>query len=123
MIKLIKKLDIIIIACILVLALAAMVVLYSSGGQGDLVLHVYIHGELVDTYDLLMDGTITLPVDVGEGTNTVIIENGMVWVEASNCPQQNCVHQGIISRVGDVIACPTHGLVLRIVGVQGRVDQ
>ncbi len=117
MIKLFKKMDAIIIAVALVLVLGALVTLYSMGGRGDPVLHIYINGDLIDTYDLLQDGTITLPIETVDSYNTVIIENGMVWVEDADCPKRNCVHQGPINRIGDIIACPPHKLVLRIVGV------
>lgn len=48
-------------------------------------------------------------------SNTVCVEDGYVFVTEANCPNQDCVHQGKISKSGDTIVCLPHRLTVTIV--------
>lgn len=47
---------------------------------------------------------------------TIVIENGCVYVDNSNCPDKICVDYGKISRVGQTIACVPAHLFIKIIG-------
>lgn len=49
-------------------------------------------------------------------TNTVVAENGAIWVEAAACPDQICVKQGAISDRTAPIVCLPNRLIIEIVG-------
>lgn len=64
--------------------------------------------------------TITTPAtghgaDADGGANVVRIEHGQVYVEASNCSNQVCVHHDPIHESGEQIVCLPHGVVVEVV--------
>ncbi len=48
--------------------------------------------------------------------NTVVIENGFVYVSEASCKNQVCVHHKKISKKGEVIACLPHKLSVEVEG-------
>ena len=48
------------------------------------------------------------------GKTIVVIANGKVWVEHSDCPHKICVKSGKIHRAGDVIVCVPNKVVVQI---------
>lgn len=54
-------------------------------------------------------------------TLTIMLTDSEVWVESSDCPTQDCVHTGHISRSGQSIVCLPARVVVRLVG--GAQDQ
>lgn len=68
-----------------------------------------------------------VPLDVdqvfqinGEFCNTVTVRNGRIAVTESNCPTNDCVHQGWKSNGGSIICLP-NGVEIRLVD-DGDVD-
>ena len=53
---------------------------------------------------------------------TVVVENGRVWVEDSNCPDLVCQNHAPISKAGEQIVCLPHRLVISITGEEAEVD-
>ena len=47
------------------------------------------------------------------------IENGAVFVESSDCPEQSCVRMGRISKKGQSVACVPAMLYVKITGGDG----
>ncbi len=62
--------------------------------------------------DLSKDSTTT--VSTSKGCNIVVIENGTVRVAEADCPNQDCVNQGSISKAGQQIVCLPHQLTVDI---------
>lgn len=57
---------------------------------------------------------------------TVVIENGKVWVEDSDCKNLVCVKTGKISHVGESIVCAQNRIVITVIGntdLAGSVGQ
>ena len=56
----------------------------------------------------------------GNGVSfTLVIENGAVFVESSDCPEQSCVRMGRISKKGQSVACVPAKLYVKITGGDG----
>lgn len=58
--------------------------------------------------DYLIDGI--------EGSNHLIIEDGVCFVEEADCPDKLCVKQGKIDKIGQSIICLPHRVVVTIKG-------
>ena len=77
-----------------------------------------------------VDGVETdrLPLKEAAGTERTISSNGYtlhviltaegVWVESADCPTQDCVHTGHISRGGQSIVCLPARVIVRLEGGQ-----
>ena len=48
------------------------------------------------------------------GTNKVLVKDGKIWVQESNCPDQICVHMAPIEKVGETIICLPHEFLVEI---------
>ena len=81
-----------------------------------------------------VDGVETerLPLREAAGTERTIQAGGYtlrlrlteteVWVESADCPTQDCVHTGAISRAGQSIVCLPAQVVISLVGAASDVD-
>ena len=56
------------------------------------------------------------------GSNTVVIENGTVYMKDADCPDKLCEKTGKISKNGETIVCLPHRVVVEIQGGEGNVD-
>lgn len=102
-----KKKEIIIFAVILAVLIAVCAVTFLAKTQGNKV-SVTAGGES-KVYPLDKNTVINLP------KNTVIIENGEVYVAHADCPRQICVNTGKISAVGEQIACLPNEVLVEII--------
>ena len=48
------------------------------------------------------------------GFNTIVIKNNCVYVESSDCHNEECIRQGKISKTGESIVCLPHKVVISI---------
>ena len=64
----------------------------------------------------------TVRVEGAGGYNTLVIENGEVWLSEADCPTQLCVKTGKIRYSGQSIVCLPHKLAVRIVGGASELD-
>lgn len=80
--------------------------------NGTAMLDVRVSGELYGTYDLSQDQTIR--IQNRYGSNTLIIQNGSVFMESSDCKNQICVKTGAIHTPGQMIVCLPHRLSAEI---------
>jgi len=102
------------------LLLALVLFLISHLGQeGGAGVIVRVEGEEVARYSLYQNGTYPL----NDGTNTLVIENGVAWLSHANCPDELCVKQGKIRLNGQVITCLPNKLTVTVYGgEQNHVD-
>ena len=112
-----KKRDIILIASILVVAIAFFLIVELTKEEGAGVV-VKVDGVEVDEYSLSKSGTYPL----NGGTNILVIEDGRAYLSDANCPDKLCVHQGKISRTGEVITCLPNKLTVTVFGAEESVD-
>ena len=112
-----KKRDIILIASILAVAIALFLIVELTKEEGAGVV-VKVDGIEVAEYSLSKNGTYPL----NGGTNILVIEDGRAYLSDANCPDKLCVHQGKISRTGEVITCLPNKLTVTVFGAEESVD-
>ena len=112
-----KKRDIILIASILIVAIAFFLIVELTKEEGAGVT-VKVDGVKVAEYSLSKNGTYPL----NGGTNILVIEDGRAYLIDANCPDKLCVHQGKISRTGEVITCLPNQLTVTVFGAEESVD-
>lgn len=112
-----KKRDWILIVSVLVLGLALWLAVELTREEGAYVL-VRVDGQETARYSLSDNGTYPL----NGGTNILHIENGVAWLQDANCPDKLCVHQGKISKTGQVITCLPNKLTVTVCGAEDGVD-
>lgn len=69
-------------------------------------------GEVFGTYSLSEDTRFT--VVSGEHENTIVIEDGAVYIEAANCPDKYCIKHTAIKHKNEYIICLPARLVVTI---------
>lgn len=106
---------VLVVAGVLVLSLAAAVLVYTSS-PGGTVAEIVQDGKVIRTIDLERTEEESFVIQGENGTNTVQVEPGRIRVQAADCPDQVCVHQGWISDGTVPIVCLPNKLVIRIVG-------
>ncbi len=84
------------------------------------------HGPLTAEVTLADDSTLSIPLT--GATQQVLHSNGYtltltateteVWISQSDCPTQDCVHTGRISRSGQSIVCLPARVSVRLTGGQ-----
>ena len=64
---------------------------------------IYQNGELIREVPLSVDQTFQIR---GNYTNTVTVKDGKIAVTHSDCPTNDCVHQGWLSSGGAIVCLP-----------------
>lgn len=112
-----KRGDLIAIAGVLLFAGILLAAFFlGSAGVERITVRVYQNGALVRELPLDRDMQFTVS---GEYENTVTISAGRVAVTHADCPGEDCVHTGWISRAGSSIVCLPNRVEIRLVGVSG----
>lgn len=112
----IKRLDVLII--VLGLLIAGLVwggslLTREAGGEA----LITADGEEVARLPLNKNTTLSL------AGNTVVVEDGEVYVSEADCPDHSCVRQGAVSHKGETIVCLPHRLVVEVTaGEESPVD-
>ena len=105
------RLDIIVIAAILLVSLIFLGILTFTKKDGTFVV-VEIDGIAVAKYPLDIDGVFTL----NNGSNVLVIEDGAAYLNYSNCPDHVCENMGKIRFVGETIVCLPNRVTVTVVG-------
>lgn len=119
MFRIIKKADIILFICLILIGGALSYLAFSGSSSGDLVV-VKVNGEIYGKYSLTKDRTITVNRD--GHMNKITIKGGKVQVSKSNCKNQVCVKQDSISTTHQNIVCIPNRVVVSIEGKGGEYD-
>ena len=82
---------------------------------------VKVDGNIVYMLSLDKNASVTVEGYQG-GSNTVVIENGTVYMKDADCPDKLCEKTGKISKNGETIVCLPHRVVVEIQGGEGNVD-
>ena len=67
-----------------------------------------------NTFTMPLSQDDVLTVASSAGTNVIEVQAGKVRVSEADCPNQDCVEQGWISKAGQQIVCLPHKLVVNI---------
>ena len=117
----IKRNDIIMGAIVLVIALVSLVFFVVTKKEGSMIL-ITVGGEEYQTLEL--DQNVMLTID-GEGNwhNSVVVEDGYVWMSDADCPDKLCVKHNKIHYNHETIVCLPHKVVVEIInGETNSVD-
>ena len=113
--------DLLIVAAVLLLAVAAFFRFFPGGAQdGAAVAVITVDGTAVER--LPLDQPAERSYSANGYTLRVVVENSTVRVAQANCPSQDCVHTGAISRAGQSIVCLPARLTVTIEGVPEGYD-
>ena len=106
------------VVALVVVALAALLVfLLRPAGGSNLTAVITLDGVQVAQYQLdQLDQPITLTVDGGTYPLTIRAEQGRICIEHSDCPSQDCVRTGWISKPGQQIICLPNRLIIALFG-------
>lgn len=91
----------------------------TSAVSSDREVRITVANEEYGTYPLDEDNEITITRQASENQvciNIVVIENGTVHMDQSNCKNQVCVQDGHIDTVGQQVICLPNRVVIEIVG-------
>ena len=107
-----------------VLAAAAAILFAFRPKSGNfLTARIVLDNELVAELPLsALTQPVTLQVPGARYPITVEAENGRVRVSHSECPSQDCVHTGWVSRSGGQIICLPNRLVVTVTGGGADAD-
>lgn len=103
--------DVIIIALLLFVSIAAMGIMYFSRETGGSVV-VRVDGVEIERLMLTDDGTYSL----NGGSNILVIGDGAAWLIEADCPDHICIKQGKISFKGQCITCLPNRLTVKVEG-------
>ena len=115
------KWDTLVVLAVLLLALTlAARPYFAAKAAGELTVSVAIDGETVERCALSAyeGGTY----ESRGYTLTVAVESGAVRVRESDCPNQDCVHSGVISRAGQSIVCLPARVAVTLEGASSDYD-
>ena len=107
------RLDLLVIALLLLIALASLLIITLTKKEGNVVV-LEIDGAVSAKFPLSVDGVFPL----NGGTNTLVIENGEARLINSHCPDHTCEQTGAIRYVGQTIVCLPNRLSLTVKGEQ-----
>lgn len=103
-----KKGDIVIALVVVVLVILTLVFALSKDvGEAQ----IYIDGELKYRLDLSTDERL----EILDGKMIIVVEDGKIFVESSDCKEQLCVHSSGISNDGGMIVCLPNKVVIKVV--------
>jgi hypothetical protein len=115
----IKKTDILLIACLIFLAFAIWFALLTLNGNRQGGTAVIRHnGATIRTLDLSHPQTLQITTE--HGTNTVQIKNNQISVTQASCRDGLCKRQPPISQTRRTIICLPNRLVIEIKDTQGN---
>ena len=106
-----RRIDIIVIASLLLLSLITLLIINLAKKEGSLV-RVEIDGEIYGEYSLSTNNEYTL----NGGTNILTIKDGVAYMTYSNCPDHTCEKTGKIKFVGETIVCLPNKVAVTIIG-------
>ena len=107
------KFWVVLIGVILVAAVAGILVIQSVREEGAQVVITW-NGQVEGTYPLDEDQTFVFEGESG-GYNVVTIEDGFVFMEEANCPDQICVKHKPLNQTADPIVCLPNSLVVKVI--------
>ncbi len=108
------KIGLLALLALALMALAAVLLLRSQGGSGT-VARISLDGKVVAELDLsAVEGRWETTFTGRSGlSNLVAAENGKIWVEEADCPDQICVKQGPAGAAP--VICLPNKLIIEIV--------
>ncbi len=110
-----KRLDFILITVYITISiLIGYIMIWGPSDMPEGVI-IKVDNEVLAEYVLPTDEPIRIKVDE-HGHNIVVIDGYEVHMEESDCPDQICIKQGIITKSGSMLVCLPNKLTVEITG-------
>lgn len=96
----------------------ALAILFFGRTESKQTVHVRIQvdGKEIDHFSLAEAEGRTMRYKTSYGCNVVKIEQGKISVFEADCPDKLCVHQGRISRPGQILVCLPNRFLVELRG-------
>ena len=107
--------DIVLVILLVVLAGGMYIGNQIMNRKPAVIVEVSVDGVVVEELDLSKDTEFVMKGYQG-GTNTLVIEDGQVYITDATCPDKVCIHQGKINRSGEMVVCLPNLMIAKIVG-------
>lgn len=117
--RIIKKMDIVIIAVLLILSFTPHLIFFKTSQKGSKNNYaiIQVDGKIHKKIDLSkVKKSEKVNLNLPNGKNTLLIKNNSIQMKSANCNDALCVKQGNISKVGQTIICLPHKLIIEIKG-------
>ena len=113
-----KKLrnDIILVASLLLVAAISLVFVMVRSVKKNLVARIYVQDTVVEVVDLSETGDMDYFVHGLKGELHIHKHDGSIAVVESNCPHQDCVRMGYVSKSNHPIICAYNATYIVIEG-------
>ena len=99
-----KKLDFVLLFCVLALALILFCVFFFAlDGTGEIAV-VTVDGVEYARLPLDTDTELTIKTDNGE--NLLVVEDGKVYIKNADCPDKTCVKTGYADEMKSIVCLP-----------------
>ena len=114
------RLDFIIIGSILLFAFIFVLIIKLTQKEGKYVVVIFNQTE---KSRYLLDEDLEVKLSFGDDKyNILVIKDGKASIKSASCPDQICVRQRSISKVGETITCLPNKTVIKIVRDKSEVD-
>lgn len=117
--RIIKKMDIVIIAVLLILSFTPHLIFFKTSQKSSKNNYaiIQVDGKIHKKIDLSkVKKSEKVNLNLPNGKNTLLVENNSIEMKSANCNDALCVKQGNISKVGQTIICLPHKLIIEIKG-------
>ena len=104
-----KKMDLVLVLTVAVLAIGGLLVYNVLGQKEAGLVVVEVDGEVFGEYKVFENQEVLI-----NETNVLLIENGVVNMYEANCPDQICVKHVPISKNGETIVCLPNKVVVTV---------
>ena len=123
--KLIKKMDIVIITILLAISFIPYIMLknYQSGYNGGKYAVISIDGKEQKRVELTDGLDEEFMLESSYGINKVVIHDGKIGIVEANCKDEICIKEGFIGEVGERIVCLPNRLIIEIAGEQKNSEE
>ena len=117
--RIIKKMDIVIIAVLLIISFTPHLIFFKTSQKSSKNNYaiIKVDGKIHKKIDLSnVKNNEKVNLNLPNGKNTLLIKNNSIQMDSANCNDALCVKQGNISKVGQTIICLPHKLIIEIKG-------
>ncbi len=111
-----KRKDKYIIISIFLLCLIGALLFYFNRNEGKVKAQIQHFGEIIATIDLSSAKDEIIEHENLSHVTIRTTENGEIYFESSDCPDQVCVHAGKLHSTGEMAACLPNGIVISLIG-------
>lgn len=109
-----QKKDLLLVAAILAVAAVGFGVNYFVQREPAARLEISVDGKVLEVLDLDKDTELLIEGWDG-GSNHLVIQDGMAWVDEATCPDKVCIHQGRVAKNRQMIVCLPNRMVATVI--------